>query len=435
MDCVALKADMTELEQELRALEAHVEKMRGADMLDEELRDVIESVDADLSDSILKKYLKDFRRQNSELFPVFTLGEQVDIEDAEGRPANIEHMKIAGDGHVLIGGWDGAFYASSYDDQGRMALGRLIDIRNANGDLAHISSIAIANGGRVLVGGYAGTFYEGSYNERGELELGGRIDIRNVNGDPARICSVATTTDDGPVLIGGSDGVLYSAFYDDHGKLVPGEQTLILSNVSGEPVKIYTVTVINDDKRARALIGGDDGVLYSALYNDRGRLVGLDEQIALKGIDDGPACINTIAVANDGRHVLVGGDNGLLYEGSYDDEGVLKLGERIDVRNVDGYQGAVYSIVVTKDGYVLIGGDRGVFYEGSYDEQGKFTLGRRIDIINANGIPVGIRSIVAMDDGRVLIGGINGALYTGRCGINLETLKQHLPEIVKKGVA
>ena len=280
MNCAELRSDIDGLEQELRALGEKVETVREAEEHDKELQEVVKSINSSSADQVLEKYLKDFQEQNLDILPVVTFGDRIDVKNAAGNPANIFSIAATKDGHVLVGGDDGAFYAGSYNEWGELELSERIDIRNSNGKPAFIGSIAITKDGRVLVGGYDGAFYAGSYNEWGELELGERIDIKDVDG--------------------------------------------------------------------------------------------------------GPVCIRAITALDDKR-VLIGGNWGVLYAGSYNDQGELELGERVDIRD-------------------------------------------------ANGDPARVESIATMKDGRVLIGGINSALYTGRCGINLETLKQHLPEIVKKGV-
>ena len=83
----------------------------------------------------------------------------------------------------------------------------------------------------------------------------------------------------------------------------------------------------------------------------------------------------------------------------------------------------------------MIGGDRGVLYAGSYNDQGELELGERIDIKDIYGYSADINSIAATKDGRVLIGGLMGTLYAGAFDISFETLKQHLPDIIKRGEA
>ena len=114
---------------------------------------------------------------------------------------------------------------------------------------------------------------------------------------------------------------------------------------------------------------------------------------------------------------------------------VITLGERVDVVDASGGLATyIESVVATDDGRVLIGGSNGVLYVGSYNEWGELELGERIDISDAKGEPVVIRSIATVDDEHVLIGGSGGELHVGSYGAGLEALKQHLPEIIKKDV-
>ena len=111
----------------------------------------------------------------------------------------------------------------------------------------------------------------------------------------------------------------------------------------------------------------------------------------------------------------------------------IELGKRIEIKDREGGDASIESMAVTKDGYVMIGGDRGVCYIGSYNKQGELALSERIDIRNIKGKPASITSIVTTEDGRILIGGLRSTLYAGAFDISFETLKQHLPEIIKKG--
>ena len=105
MDCAGLRADIDKLKQELQALETNVEKIREAEEYDEELRDAARIVSSNSSDSVLEKYLEDFKEQNPEIFPhVITLGERIDIMDADGYMAQIRSIVATDDGRVLIGG-------------------------------------------------------------------------------------------------------------------------------------------------------------------------------------------------------------------------------------------------------------------------------------------------------------------------------------------
>ena len=121
--------------------------------------------------------------------------------------------------------------------------------------------------------------------------------------------------------------------------------------------------------------------------------------------------------------------------GSYDSQGRLELGNRIDIDDANGRVANIKTIATTNDGHVLIGGDKGVFYVGLYDGQRTLALGKRIDVCDMSGDSAYINSIAVTKDGRVLIGGPRGTLYAGAFDISFETLKQHLPDIIKRGEA
>ena len=115
MDCAGLRADIDKLEQELRVLGEKIETVREAEGHDKELQEVMKSIDSSSVDPVLEKYLKDFQEQNLDiLLPVVTLGERIDIRDVNGNPATIISIVTTGDGRILIGGTDGAFYSGSF---------------------------------------------------------------------------------------------------------------------------------------------------------------------------------------------------------------------------------------------------------------------------------------------------------------------------------
>ena len=212
MDCAALRSDIDKLKDELAILESDIEKIRKSEGRNEERRNVVRLIDSNSVDMALEKYLEDFREHNPEVLLAITLGERIDIKDADGNPTGINSIAATKDGHVLVGGYDGVLYAGSYNEWGELKLGERIDIRDVNGKPVTITSIVTTGDGRILIGGNWGVLYAGSYNDQGELELGERIDIKDADGDPADINSIAAT-EDGHVLFGG-DGRIYIGAYD-----------------------------------------------------------------------------------------------------------------------------------------------------------------------------------------------------------------------------
>ena len=165
MDCAGLRADIDKLEQELRALGERVETVREAEEHDKELQEVAKLIGSNSADLMLEKYLKDFQEQNLDiLLPIVTLGERIDIRNADGDPARIRAITALDDKHVLIGGNNGVFYAGSYNDHGELELGERIDIRDVNGNPATITSIVTTEDGRILIGGTDGAFYSGFFS-------------------------------------------------------------------------------------------------------------------------------------------------------------------------------------------------------------------------------------------------------------------------------
>ena len=476
MDCAGLRADIDKLKQELQAFEIDVKAIRESKGHNKELQNVARVIDSNLSDSTLERYLKDFQEQNIKIFPAFTLSERIEckalmnslpmviannghvliggnngalyvgvfdeqgkitlseqievggIKNAYGNPERVYSIAATNDGHVLIGGAKGAFYSGSYDDQGRLLLDGRINIEDAGGRPADIDFIiTTTDGGHVLIGGM-GASYSGSYDDQGRLLLGGRINIEDADGNPATVRCMAAT-DDGRVLIGVHPGGFYCGFYDNSGEFILSERTDI-RGADGQPVYIRSIKAASD---GHVLINGmisSNDAFYSGVCDDRGRLI-LDEQIGVGDVNGDPNSIWSVAVIDD-RRVLIGGDEGIFYEGSYDDGGKLVLGERIDIRDANGRPATINSIIATDDRRVLIGGYYGVLYSGRYDNQGKLVLSERIDIKDAGGDQVNIESILVTNDGHVLIKARGDQFYSGTLNISLETLKQHLRDIIEK---
>lgn len=429
MDCAGLRSDIGRLREEVSALEANSKKMRESGATSKNIRGVMGLIESDTQDLILKKYLEDFREQNPEIFPILSLGKRVEIKDYYGWPAGLSSITDIGHGHVLIGGYGGVLYEGFYGDRNELILGERIQIRNYKNDPADIQSIVTTDDGHVLIGG-DGVFFSGFYDDQMRF-LDRRFDIKDANGKPADIFSFATT-DDGRVLIGGNNGVLYSGFFDEHGELALGER-IDIKDANGKAANIRSITIIDD---GHVLIGGLRGALYVGSYNNEEFVLG--ERVDIINTKGEPASIFSTAVTEDG-HVLIGGNCGMLIEGVCADRGKLILGnERMNIEDEDpdGGLASIHAITATKDGYVLVGSSAGALYVGSYDDQGKLMLGERIDVKNVKEEPVCIIDIAVTDDGHVLVGGDYGAFYSGfYYGASLEALKQRLPEIIEKGAA
>ena len=424
MDCAALRSDIEKLRQELQTLEMGAEKIREAKEHNGEFRDVAKIINSNSADSVLEKYLKDFRERNPELLSGFTLGERMEFMDTEGNPRQVNSIAIAEDGRVLVGGDGGVLYLGFYGDEGIV-----LDERMEMGAVS-IHSIAIDKDGSVLIGGDSGVLFEGFLNGQNELVLGEQIYVANAGGWTNGVYSVAFI-DDGRryALIGGYDGAFHVGFYDEQGELTLIEPEDIRSAYD-KPASIFSIKTTRD---GYVLLGGDDGAFYACSWDDWRHLT-LGGRIDIKNANGSPADIRTIAAIDD-EHMLIGGLFGTFYEGSYKGHGGFALGERLDVRDANGELGSIFSIVAIGGGHVLIGGSNGTFYDGFYDDKGKFKLGERIDIRDADGAPVDIYSIATIGDGRVLIGGKNGVFCTGSYDVSLEALKRHLPEIIEKGEA
>lgn len=430
MNCAELRSDIDRLKDELQALGENVETTRGAEGHSKEFQDVAKSIDSNSSDSMLKKYLDDFREQNPEFFSAITLGERIDIEDAEGRLICVTSVAADKNGRVLIGGEHGTLYAGSYGEYGELVLGERIDIKDANEgrELAMITSITIDESGHVLIGGGWGVFYEGYYDDQGKLMLGERIDVRDVDGDPAYIKAITVVNDDdGRVLIGGTKGAFYEGSCNNHGEFALGKR-IDIKDAFGCPGYIQAIAATGD---GHILIGVHDGMVYDGFYDERGelRLSGREEI-------DKYMSVWAIAATDDGR-VLIGGEDpeggGALYVGSYDARGELTLRKQTVVVGDGEKLATIFTIAATDGGRVLIGTADGTLYAGLFTDQGELVLNGRESLKSANGKSSDVFSITVIDGERALIGGRDGALYAGSFDTSLEALKRHLPEIVAKG--
>ena len=86
----------------------------------------------------------------------------------------------------------------------------------------------------------------------------------------------------------------------------------------------------------------------------------------------------------------------------------VKLGERIEIEDAEGEPAWIFAITPTNNGHVLIGGADGVLYDGTYGKDGKLIPGELIDIRDVNEYPASIRTITTTNDGHMLIGGDDG---------------------------
>ena len=98
-----------------QAFEIDVKAIRESKGHNKELQNVARVIDSNLSDSTLERYLKDFQEQNIKIFPAFTLSERIEFKAL----MNSLLMVIANNGHVLIGGNNGALYLGVFDEQGK----------------------------------------------------------------------------------------------------------------------------------------------------------------------------------------------------------------------------------------------------------------------------------------------------------------------------
>ena len=428
MNCTELRSDINRLKDELQTLGENVEIIRGAEGHSKEFQDVAKSIDSNSSDSMLKKYLDDFREQNPEFFSAITLGERIDIEDAEGRLICVTSVAADKNGRVLIGGDWGVLYVGSYNDQGELELGERIDVRDVDGNPADIKTITALDDKRVLIGGDQGVFYEGYYDDQGKLMLGERIDVRDVDGNPADIKTItAVNDDDGHVLIGGGLGVFYEGSCNNHGEFALGKR-IDIKDAFGNPGYIQAIAATGD---GHILIGVHGGMVYEGFYDEQGelRLSGREEI-------DKYMSVWTIAATDDG-HVLIGGDGpeggGALYVGSYDARGELTLRKQTVVVGDGEKLATIFTIAATDGGRVLIGTADRTLYAGLFTDQGELVLNGQESLKSAKEKSSVVFSITVIDGERVLIGGRDGALYAGSFNTSLETLKRHLPEIVAKG--
>jgi hypothetical protein len=148
-----------------------------------------------------------------------------------------------------------------------------------------------------------------------------------------------------------------------------------------------------------------------------------------------PTQVFSISPIPDTYNLLIGGDDSALYEYQKQPDGSYQLGKRIE-GFVDAYgePTQAYSISpIPGTDNLLIGGNNGALYEYQKQPDGSYQLGERIEgFVDAKGKPTWALSITPIPGtDNLLIGGGLGALYEAHVNNpSLSDFKKALPQIV-----
>jgi hypothetical protein len=255
----------------------------------------------------------------------------------------------------------------------------------------------------------------------------------NVNGNPAWAYSISPIPGTDNLLIGGNNGALCEYQKQPDGSYRLGERIDGFVDAYGKPANASSVSPIPGTDNL--LIGGEKGALYE--YQKQ-----LDGSYRLGERIDGfvdangkPTWAYSISPIPGTDNLLIGGNDGALYEYQKQPDGSYRLGERIDgFVDANGKPTWAFPIsLIPGTDNLLIGGNNGALYEYQKQPDGSYRLGERIDgFVNANGKPTRAKSISPIPGtDNLLIGGSSGALYEAHANNpSLSNLKKALPQIV-----
>ncbi len=368
----------------------------------------------------------------------YQLGKRIEgFVNTNGYPAWAHSISpIPGTDNLLIVGNNGELYEYQKQPDGSYRLGERIDgFVNAKGKPAWANSISpIPGTDNLLVGGNDGALCEYQKQPDGSYRLGKRINgFVAANGRPTRANSVSPIPGTDNLLIGGNNGALCEYQKQPDGSYRLGERIDGFVDAYGKPANASSVSPIPGTDNL--LIGGEKGALYE--YQKQ-----LDGSYRLGERIDGfvdangkPTWAYSISPIPGTDNLLIGGNDGALYEYQKQPDGSYRLGERIDgFVDANGKPTWAFPIsLIPGTDNLLIGGNNGALYEYQKQPDGSYRLGERIDgFVNANGKPTRAKSISPIPGtDNLLIGGSSGALYEAHANNpSLSNLKKALPQIV-----
>ena len=246
MNCEKLHQDIEKLKEQYNSfsskLDFSTKEAKGKIALSEQLRNTLA-----LQDQILESYLPDFFEKNPELLQL-NLGDRIDdrmeCKDAYGNPANIRSITQLSDKSIMIGGWNGALYHATIDENGNVNLSNRIECKDADSKPAYIISITQLSDKSIMLGGHDGTFYHATVDENGNVNLSDRIECKDAYDNPAIINSI-TQLSDKSIMLGGDDGTLYHATVDENGNVNLSDR-IECKDAYGNPADIRSITQLSD---------------------------------------------------------------------------------------------------------------------------------------------------------------------------------------------
>ena len=157
MNCAKLHQDIEKLKEQYNSLSSILksakESGKGKIAISEQLKTATTA-----EDQILEFYLPDFSKKNPELLQL-NLGDCIECKNAYGDSADIHSITQLSDKSIMIGGWNGALYHATIDENGNVNLSDRIECKDADGYPAYIYSIIQLSDKSIMIGGDNGALY------------------------------------------------------------------------------------------------------------------------------------------------------------------------------------------------------------------------------------------------------------------------------------
>ena len=277
------------------------------------------------------------------------------FRNADGFLAKVCVMAAIPDGSVIIGGYNGALYRATIENDKMRLSERVEGFKDSEGFYANVYFIIPFWNDKILIGGNRGALYCATI-ENEEVRLGKKIDwLKYLPHYPSHILS-AIFLDDGTLLASGNHCVVYRIGMDGSDGVCFIESVSGFKNAFGEDVNIHALALLHD---GTVLAGGDAGALYRFEVKDDEislghRIVGFMDAA---GHD---ADIRFIAPLLDNK-VIIADNSGVIYCVTIEDDKVW-FGERIDEwlkSTKGGYAHDRHSFALLGDGSILDGSQTG----------------------------------------------------------------------------
>lgn len=239
--------------------------------------------------------------------------------------------------------------------------------------------------------------------------------FQGMTGLPVGVSAVECYAGGSISMILGSDGVLYGTGSNNFGQLtgtiVSYKTTLtpILGLPNGVSVVKAACSSLN------TFVIGSDGIVYGAGYNDKGQLTGSGNRNVLTPLTGLPNGVIPIDVVCDDYHVLVLGDNGIVYgTGDNTYKQLTGTGNKNTLTALTGLPGGVTAVYISTSEYatVIVGSDGKVYGIGNNNANQLTGTGNRTVLTLLTGLPNGVNAVsCSCDSFSTIVQGSDGIVY------------------------